>query len=195
MKPPGAAPYHHTTEERLIVKGRMSFDGKVWLTPQSYCFHPPETVHGFKSAVPEESWFLSRIGRTVDFNFIELPKQLSPYYVSETSPQRTVDYHADPPGGEWESLDHVKRFVLSLHPDSGEGSVLLRTKPGWLSGSDGEPLRRFEELYVLEGVLQCSDGHTYDQGCYQFEQPGTPRRQLSCSDSALVYFTVGPVTH
>ena len=55
MKPPGAAHYHHTTEELLIVKGRMSFDGKVWLTPQSYCFHPPETVHGIKSAVPEES--------------------------------------------------------------------------------------------------------------------------------------------
>lgn len=194
MNPPGAAHYHHTTEELLIVKGRMSFDSKVWLTPQSYCFHPPETVHGFKSAVPEESWFLSRIGRELDFNFVDEPEQLSPYYVSDEPPARSVAYHADPPGEVWEPVENAERFVLSLHPDTCEGSVLLRTGPGWTSGEDGAPLKRFEELYVLDGALACSDGHVYDEGCYQFEPPGTPRRQLTCSDSALIYLTVGPVS-
>lgn len=195
MTPPGKPHYHHTTEELLIVKGRMSFDSKVWLTPQSYCFHPPETVHGFKSAVPEESWFLSRIGQELDFNFVEEPKQSSPYYVCEEPPARSVAYHADPPRETWEFMENAERFVLSLHPETGEGSVLLRIKQGWCSGEDAEPLSRFEEFYVLDGVLNCSDGQTYDEGCYQFERPGTSRRQLTCSNSALIYLTVGPQTH
>ncbi len=192
MNPPGAAHYHHTTEELLIVKGKMSFDSEVWLTPQSYCFHPPETVHGFKSAVAEESWFLSRIGRELDFNFVEDPKQFSPYYVCETPPEREVVYHADPMAEAWERIENADRFVLSMHPHTGEGSVLLRTHSGWTSGPDGDPLMRFEELYVLEGALECADGRTYDKGCYQFEPPGTPRRTLSCTDTALLYLTVGP---
>lgn len=194
MNPPGKAHYHHTTEELLIVKGRMSFDSQVWLTPQSYCFHPPETVHGFKSAVPEESWFLSRIGRELDFNFVEEPEQLSPYYVCDPPPARAVAYHADPLEQEWEETLNGQQFVLSLDPHSGEGSVLLRAGPGWSSGQDGEPLSRFEEMYVLDGALSCSDGKTYDEGCYRFEPPGTPRRTLTCPEAALIYLTVGPVT-
>lgn len=192
MNPPGAPHYHHTTEELLIVKGKMSFDSQAWLTPQSYCFHPPETVHGFKSAVAEESWFLSRIGRELDFNFVEEPQQLSPYYVCETPPERAVVYHPTPMTEAWDKVENADRFVLSLHPQTGEGSVLLRTHAGWTSGTDGEPLPRFEEVYILEGALQCSDGRTYDDGCYQFEPPGTPRRTLSCTDTALIYLTIGP---
>lgn len=192
MNPPGAAHYHHTTEELLIVKGRMSFDSQVWLTPQSYCFHPPETVHGFKSAVPEESWFLSRVGRELDFNFVDEPSQLSPYYVCEQPPARGVAYHADPGNGVWEQVENATRFVLSLNPETGEGSVLLRTSPGWSSGPDGESLSRFEELYVLEGTLSCSDGNTYTEGCYSFDPPGAHRRSLTCTNPATIYFTVGP---
>lgn len=192
MNPPGKAHYHHTTEELLIVKGRMSFDSQVWLTPQSYCFHPPETVHGFKSAVPEESWFLSRIGRELDFNFVENPKQLSPYYVSEAPPVRAVAYHADPLEQDWEDVPYGQKFVLSIDPSNGEGSILFRAGAGWSSGVEGEALNRFEEIYVLDGELKCSDGKTYDEGCYCFEPPGAPRRELTCSDTALIYLTVGP---
>lgn len=193
MNPPGKAHYHHTTEELLIVKGRMSFDSHVWLTPQSYCFHPPETVHGFKSAVPEESWFLSRIGRELDFNFVEEPEQLSPYYVCDPPPARAVAYHADPLEQDWDEISNGQQFVLSLDPHTGEGSVLLRAGPGWSSGQDGEPLPTFEEMYVLDGALACSDGQVYSEGCYRFEPPGTPRRALTCPESALVYLTVGPL--
>ncbi|MEQ9109935.1 MAG: hypothetical protein RIF37_01500 [Rhodospirillaceae bacterium] len=192
MNPPGAAHYHHTTEELLIVKGRMSFDSQVWLTPQSYCFHPPETVHGFKSAVPEESWFLSRVGRELDFNFVEEPERLSPYYVSEAPPRRIVAYHAELPDEDWESQGTFDRFVLSLDPATNEGSVLLRAKPGWSSGQEGEKLCRFEEFYILEGEVSGSDGNVFGEGCYCFDPPGTPRRELTCKDSALLYFTVGP---
>jgi hypothetical protein len=193
MNPPGAAHYHHTTEELLIVKGRMSFDSQVWLTPKSYCFHPPETVHGFKSAVPEESWFLSRVGQELDFNFVDEPVQLSPYYVCATPPVRGVAYHAEPTKEVWERVDHATRCVLSLDPVSGEGSVLLEIKPGWSSGAVDEPLQRCEEMYVLEGELGCSDGQVYRAGCYSFEPPGTSRRALTCNSSALIYFTVGPL--
>lgn len=192
MNPPGAAHYHHTTEELLIVKGRMSFDSKVWLTPQSYCFHPPETVHGFKSAVAEESWFLSRIGQELDFNFVDDPVQLSPYYVCDEPPARGVAYHAEPAAGVWETVDQARRYVLSLDPDTGEGSVLLSVAPGWSSGREGESLTRFEEVYVLEGQLTCSDGNTFSEGCYSFNPPGVSRRSLTCEEPAVIYFTVGP---
>src|SRR4051812_44016323 len=56
---PTIAHYHHTYEEILGVHGLFSFDSKRWITPTSYVFHPPKTVHGFKSNVPRESWFLS----------------------------------------------------------------------------------------------------------------------------------------
>ena len=192
MNPPAVAHYHHTTEELLIIKGCMSFDSKVWRPPHSYCFHPPETVHGFKSSVPEESWFLSRIGQELDFNFVEEPAEFSPYYVSDEPPLRTVVYHSDPCSGDWEELQNSERYILSIDPENGEGSVLLRTKPGWSSGVDGVSLPRFEEIYVLEGALECSDGQTYDEGCYCFEPPGMPRRQLTCNVSALIYLTIGP---
>ena len=192
MNPPGAAHYHHTTEELLIVKGRMSFDSQVWLTRQSYCFHPPETVHGFKSAVPEESWFLSRVGKKLDFNFVDEPLQLSPYYVCAEPPARGVVYHAEPAAEVWEEIENAQRFALSLDPDTGEGSVLLRTKPGWVSGVDGEALARFEEVFVLDGALSCTDGNAYADGCYSFNPPGVQRRSLTCKKAALLYFTVGP---
>ncbi len=68
-----------------MIRGCFSFDSTYWLEPRSYCFHPPETVHAFKSAVREESWFLSRVGCFLDVNLVPEPVRLSPYYVSSLS--------------------------------------------------------------------------------------------------------------
>src|SRR5690606_13433092 len=76
------AHYHHTYEEILGISGCFSFDSKLWVEPCTYVFHPPQTVHGFKSAIREESTFLSRVGRDLDFNFVEEPEQDVLYSVS-----------------------------------------------------------------------------------------------------------------
>src|ERR1700722_9009623 len=67
---PQVAHFHNTYEEILGVRGLFSFDSRRWITPGSYVFHAPRTVHGFKSALREESWFLSRVGQPLDFNFV-----------------------------------------------------------------------------------------------------------------------------
>jgi hypothetical protein len=51
----------------------MSFDRRVWLHRGSYVYHPAETVHGFRSTVPVETQYLSRIGRDLDFNYVDQP--------------------------------------------------------------------------------------------------------------------------
>src|SRR6185437_3680119 len=59
---PTQAHYHPDMDEELyMLKGKMSFDSENWLGANSYCYHPAFTVHGFKSAVASESWFLSRV--------------------------------------------------------------------------------------------------------------------------------------
>jgi hypothetical protein len=192
MAPPSAAHYHHTTEELFIVKGCMSFDSKTWLTAYSYCFHPPETVHGFKSQVKEETWFLSHVGCTLDFNYVENPEQLYPYYVSDNVPSRECSYHSELGDVVGTTIKNGKLFLLSSDPNTGEGSFFGRFNSGWCSGQDGDYLDRSEEMYVLSGTIKCTDNAIYTSGCYCFEPQGSKRRSMTCTTDAIVYLTYGP---
>jgi len=195
MKPPGGPHFHHTAEELFVVKGRFSFDSRTWLTPFSYCFHPPETVHGFKSNVPEESWFLSRIGKELDFNWVTTPTSDSAYYVGETLPERSVVYIQDPRTDGWEDIKDgsgnisAQRRVLSEHPSSLEGSKLLQLKPGWQS--DARVLHAYEETYVMEGSVEGEDGTQFTKACYAFRPPGTKRPAFHSPNGALLYVNYG----
>jgi hypothetical protein len=197
-KAPSTAHWHHTDEEILVVKGLMSFDSKVWLRPKAYCFHPAGTVHGFKSAVPEESWFLSRVGRDLDFNYVPEPRQLT-YYTApgEPSAPRIAGAIADPAKVRWETLRNRagkaigQRLLLSRDPETGEGSMFLRCRKGWRSAS--RPYRHsvYEEVFVLEGKIESSDGIVLAQGCYAFRPPGTKQAPFHCDDGALLYVNFG----
>jgi len=197
MKPPGGPHYHHTAEELFVVKGRFSFDSRTWLTPFSYCFHPPETVHGFKSNVPEETWFLSRIGRELDFNWVTNPTSNSAYYVSETPPERSVVYIQNPRVDGWEDLEdsngkvNAKHRMLSEHPSTFEGSKLLQLKPGWQSAS--RLLHSYQETYVIEGLIEGDDGTQFTKACYAFFPPGTERPGLRSPNGALLYVNYGGI--
>ncbi len=86
--PPTTAHYHHTYEEIIGISGCFSFDSRRWVVEGTYVFHPPQTVHGFASAVREESTFLSRVGRDLDFNFVEEPEHDDLYPIAGANPVR-----------------------------------------------------------------------------------------------------------
>lgn len=192
---PGKPHFHHTTEEILVVTGCMSFDSETWLTPGSYVFHPVETVHGFKSAVKEDTQFLSRVGRDLDFNWVDTPKQRKPYYVSEAPPSRSVAYMAEPQLLKWEpepkANGRIERAVLSRDPKSGEGSMFVRFTPG-ASIPAAVSLPAYQEIFVLEGELNTEDGRVFAQGCYAFWPPhNTPRPKLTATKQSVAYVSVG----
>lgn len=192
---PSKAHFHHTTEELLIVSGCMSFDSETWLTPGSYVFHPSQTVHGFKSAVREETQFLSRVGRDLDFNWVDHPLQRKPYYVSASPPARTVTYIPEPQLLTWlpepKAQGKVERAVLSRDPQTDEGSMFLRFAPG-ASMPAVAGLSAYQEIFVLDGELNTDDGRSFRQGCYAFwPTVGAPIPRLIARYNSMVYANFG----
>jgi hypothetical protein len=194
---PPIAHFHHTYEEILVVRGCFSFDSKHWLEPRSYCFHPPETVHGFKSAVREESWFLSRVGRNLDVNLVPEPKQLEPYYVSPSEPSRRVAVLPQPEREiGWQALAlgspqvEAQVCVLSRDPASGEGSVLLRL-PAGAGFAARPPLGTYLEYFVLEGDIHESSRASAGAGGYAFLPPEVAFPSLTTERGAVLYVNSG----
>ena len=194
------AHYHSTFEEILVVDGMMSFDSRTWLHRAAYCFHPPQTVHGFRSTVPVETVFLSRVGQDLDFNYIETPKDDFPYSVADTHDERGLALVPCPFGQRWDDLcdgrgtRYGRRFVLSRNSQTGEGSELRRYLAGQGEPSTPEqPLTQCLELYVLEGRLLTGEGREFGPGCYACLPPGNPRPRFECVEDALLYLSLGPV--
>jgi hypothetical protein len=194
--PPQVAHYHQTFEELFVVQGRMSFDSELWLTPYSYCWHPPGTVHGFKSSVPEETWFISRVGEPLQFTYVENPPQKKPYAVDGSPPARSCAYHAVAQSAAgWEPIANAMgevtalSYVLSLDPQTGAGSVMVRYQPGWVSTETNAYTELAEEIFVLEGALECDDGRVLSAGCYAATPADWPRRRWRSANGALAYVT------
>ena len=195
------AHYHSTYEEILVVDGMMSFDSRTWLHQAAYCYHPPHTVHGFRSIVPVESVFLSRVGQDLDFNYVETPDDDFPYSVADTPPQRQLALVPCPFGQRWEALtdaagvDYGRRLALSKNPQSGEGSELRRYySDGGETQPEDQELTQCFELYVLEGRLVADDGREFGPSCYACLPPGNRRPRLGCVEDALIYVSMGPQT-
>jgi mannose-6-phosphate isomerase-like protein (cupin superfamily) len=193
------AHYHHTTEEILVLDGMMSFDRRVWLHRGSYVYHPAETVHGFRSTVSVETLFLSRVGRDLDFNYVDHPRDDFPYPIGATAPARGLAMHASPFAHRWQPLlDGAERygreFELSADPVTGEGSRLIRydagrTEPTAVAGT----LDHHVELFVIEGALVSEDGRRFEAGCYASLPPGTPRPRFQAALDSLLYVNSGPL--
>ncbi len=195
-KAPSVPHYHHSNEEILIVKGRLSFDSKVWLGPNSYCYHPAQTVHGFKSSVPEETWFLSRHSQTMDTLQVPDPEKREYYSVADQPPDRGLAVIPDPAAETWDEVEQdgnpsFKSLLLSVNPKTGEGSRLVRFLPG-SSHRDATAADGYEEIFVLEGALEATDGATFGEGGYSFRPPGEDRLVFDSPEGALVYVNFGP---
>jgi hypothetical protein len=196
LQPPSVAHFHRTYEELLGVHGMFTFDCKRWIKPWSYCFHPPGTVHGFKSRVPQESWFLSRVGRDLDVTLVEHPDGDDPYYV-DIIPSRAVALVANPDterdwtDPEWnKGSAPLREAMLSRDPETGEGSALVQFPAGWDQAGGDWALHVYLEVFVLSGALHM--GHTaLGEHDYAFTPPQTVRGRLSSPGGALAYVNFG----
>ena len=191
---PTVAHFHTTYEEILGIDGRFSFDSRLWIVPGSYVFHPPRTVHGFKSAVPQESLFLSRIGRDLDLNLVHEPAGDDLYVIEGPVPPRVPTAHGDAAGalgfGDGELLGRAARCCrLSSDPESGEGSALVEVPAGWSSEEAVRP--DYLEIFVLSGGIEAGDVPARDGRAYFFFPPGEPIPALRAVRPTRMYVNFG----
>lgn len=192
--PPQTAHYHHTYEEIIGISGCFSFDSRRWVRPCTYVFHPPQTVHGFASAIREESTFLSRVGCNLDFNYVERPEHDDLYTVEGASPPRRPK--ALDPDEVLAALapfaflgDGARGSLLSADPETGEGSAVVALAPGWTSTLSVLPY--YLEMFVMEGGIGV-DGQAPGSGrSYFFYPPDEPLNVLEATSAALVYVNFG----
>jgi hypothetical protein len=197
-QPPSVAHFHTTYEEILGVRGWFSFDQRTWVRPYSYVFHPPRTVHGFASAVPQDSWFLSRIGHDLDVNLVHEPAETDLYVIEGDVPPRVPRAMGEPltelgftertiPGGS----APIGWCALSADPETGEGSSLVRLPAGWRYESAG--LEGYLEIFTTEGSL-LPEGREAPESArmtYYFYPPNEPIGPLVAHDDVLAYVNFG----
>lgn len=157
---PTIAHFHTTYEEILGISGLFSFDSRTWIVPGSYVFHPVRTVHGFNSKVIEESLFLSRVGQDLDVNHVHEPVEDDLYVVEGEEPARKPAAYGDAAASiGWSDGELLGQPVsicrLSVDPETGEGSALVRLPVGWQSDAQQRP--DYLELFVLNGGLAHDD--------------------------------------
>lgn len=193
-EPPKVAHYHQTYEEILGVEGDFSFDSRLWVQPGTYVFHPPRTVHGFKSAIRAESLFLSRVGRDLDFNFVPEPVKTDLYTAEGDPPRRAEVAMRDPVQQKgWTASTFLgcaaDACVLSTDPDTGEGTAFVRLPVGWTSSVTTLPA--YLEIFVMEGGLSVGGGAPGPRHAYFFYPPEDAIGTLATTVKTQLYVNFG----
>jgi len=159
-------------------------------------------VHGFRSALRGETWFLSRVGLDLDFTFVPEPVQTSPYYVGAAPPERGWTYVPDPDSEVWplqagpaSPFTGVTVRWLSVHPASGEGSMLVRLPAGWSGRPQALASREYLEMFVLDGSLELADGTRIEAGGYTFRPAALEGAPVASEAGAVAYVNVGARRH
>ncbi|GAB2702660.1 cupin domain-containing protein [Aliiglaciecola aliphaticivorans] len=195
--PPSIPHYHTVYEELFILEGKMTFDHKTWLSDQSYVYHPPYLVHGFKSAVPTETIFIGRSPRNLDFNYPKAIAKDEPFYIDNKTSTRDFAYTKVPIENNWPVLIGPnqktigRRFVLSEDKLSKEGSCLIRFYKGLTVPVRESGYETYNEGFILEGQVEAEDGTIWRKGDYWFRHPGKPVQALKVTEDTLVYSSTG----
>jgi hypothetical protein len=193
-RPPTVAHFHTTYEEILGIDGKFSFDGRLWIVPGAYVFHPPRTVHGFSSKVPQESLFLSRVGRDLDINLVPEPTANDLYVIEGAVPRRVPVAHADAVAALGRSEARLlgqaaSAYLLSCDPETGEGTALVELPAGWKSTPQTRP--DYLELFVLSGGIAVGDVSASTGRAYSFFPPEESIPALSAQRPTLLYVNFG----
>lgn len=90
-------------------------------------------------------------------------------------PKPEYEFHR--PNGDWRPAGHapgIEERILSVDPDTGDYTRLLRFEPGADSTPNGTQLHDFwEEVYIVEGDLtDVRLGETFTAGMYACRPPG-----------------------
>jgi hypothetical protein len=187
---PHTAHYHPGYEEILGVSGNFSFDSRLWMIEGSYVYHPPLTVHGFKSAVPEDSVFLGRVSGALVTTFIDDPEQDDLYLVDGSVPSRSPVAYGDPmAANSWETIvflgGNAQMCRLSADDVTGEGTAFVRLPAGWQSA-----LTAFDhdlELFVMQGMLEVGDGRIAPIHAYFSYPRGSEISPLLAQGETVLY--------
>lgn len=195
-QPPTKPHFHDIDEELLILHGRLTFDGENWLGRNAYCYHPARTVHGFKSAVDEEAWFLSRVTAPLAFTFVDEPAATDrPYSLDGTEEVRPIRVLADPGAERWQEHDRdgnrARTLVLSANPATGEGSTLVEYLPGYRETAHAHQHETYQEVFVTAGEIVFDDGTVAGSGGYSYRPPGARWPGFSSPKGATVYVNHG----
>lgn len=193
-KPPTSAHFHHTYEEILPLSGCFSFDSKLWMEPGGYVYHPPMTVHGFKSGIRAESKFLSRIGQLLDFNYIAEPAQQQLYMIDDSRPtRRPVAQGAGAIG--WRDAiflgGDAQASILSTDQVTGEGSAIVRLPAGWRSAVAILP--HYLELFVIDGGLQAGGAAVPQHGYFSYPPSVAMAGLTADAETSLFVNFGGPI--
>ena len=197
--PPSVCHYHSVFEEIFILEGRMTFDHKTWLGEKGYVFHPPFAVHGFNSAVPEETVFLARSPSDLDFNFPDVPEAKEPFFIDDKSSNRSITYLNPTQEDSWDTMHSPdeqsigRRLVLNEDSITGEGSSLIRYNSGVNLPAQPEGEETFNEGFILSGRLVAEDGTVWKAGDYWHRHAGKPAPALEVSESTLMFSSLGPI--
>lgn len=191
---PTVAHFHTTYEEILGVAGRFTFDQRTWVVPGAYVFHPERTVHGFASQVPQESLFLSRIGRQLDVNLVHEPIADDLYVIEGETPRRPPVAFGDAVAARgWHDAEllgrPVRASLLSQDPETGEGTAIVQLPAGW--AADSQTRADYLEIFVLDGAVSADGAPAVDGRSYFFLPPGEPVPAFVARRDSRAYINFG----
>jgi hypothetical protein len=192
---PGKPHFHHIDEEILVTAGALTFDHRTWLPANGYCYHPPGTVHGFHSGFRGDAAFYSRNngGGPFKLNYIDgEPEKREWYQAFGPEPKRPPAYIADYSTlGETIREDGSYRTLVSLNPDTGEGSMFLRLPSKWTNSNSAGTKGFYREMFVLQGDAMATDGNRFGVGFYAFIPPDIAHGFVSSEAGALIFVSFG----
>jgi hypothetical protein len=191
---PSVAHYHPTYEEILGISGYFSFDQRTWVQRNAYVFHPPRTVHGFNSLVPEDSLFLSRVGQDLQFSFVEEPAHDDLYVIEGPTPPRVPAAYGNAPEAlGWTPATFlgqpVEACLLSRCPETGEGSALIKLSTGWTAPAQTRD--DYLEIFALDGGFQHDDAPVIEGRAYFFIPPNEDIPAFTATRDIEIYVNFG----
>lgn len=195
--PPSICHYHSVPEEIFMLEGKMTFDHETWLGKFGYVYHPPFAVHGFNSAIPEETIFIGRGPAELDVNYPDPGAHKAPYYINGEIPDRPLTYLNPLDDRSWSRNNTAKYFtdcdqiVLSEDPVTGEGSALVKLKTGAQVSAPNDRHDTYLEGLVLSGQIKNILGQIFEQGDYWHIPPEAKIADLIANKDTVIFISYG----